>query len=362
MKLILFSRLVFALLYSVSASALAGASADSGGDEGRDGVNVEQAWGSQKVRFISLRNIAGEDPEDLFGDERDVARTGVCDFSSASMSFLRPLSDNGLIYIPENKITLEAIEESESGKFWEDFRKAAQGQRPILYVHGYNTGFVKGCEQAALFQANLKLQDRLLLFSWPSDGAILNYARDEADLFWSVAPLEATLKHMVEQFGEGGFDVLGHSLGARGVFFALVQLAHGHDGELPLVNQLVFTAPDIDAGVFVQYLADIRPLARYISLYVSDNDRPLALSREVHGYPRLGQTGEHLDKVQGIDIIDVSNTAVQSFSGHLYHLYNPRMLQDLGLLLNAGQHAAQRQQLDRVGKNRWRIRGVTLER
>ncbi len=311
------------------------------------------------VSYITLRNKTGEtDPKNRFGDERNSIHTGQCAFSNVSLSLLSPLSRNGLVYIPENLIQLEAVSDVEVSVFWDEIKTATQGQRPILYLHGYNTSFVKSCEQAALFQANLNLESRLILFSWPSDGAILNYARDESDLLWSVAPLERVLVDMVEQFGAGGFDVVAHSLGTRGVFLALVQLARRHHESIPLINQLVLTAPDIDAGIFQQYLTAIQPLTYNLSLYASENDKPLVLSEEVHGYPRLGQPGPHLDNLDGIEIIDISDVGVRSFSGHLYHLYHDGVMQDLDLLLNQGVPASERETLTASTKNRWRLKEV----
>lgn len=313
----------------------------------------------QAVHFVTLRNLTGEsEPEDRLGDERDRVRTGRCIVSHAPYGLLsmpEVFSRNGFVYLPENRIGLEAVRLVDSEQFWEDFAAARNGQRPMLYLHGYNTSFAKACEQASQFQSNLKAGGRLLLYSWPSDGALLNYARDEADLFWSVAQLELTLQQMIANFGAGGFDVIGHSLGARGLVFAMVLLGHSRHEQLPLVNQLVLTAPDIDADVFKQYLPLLRPLARNITLYVSDNDRPLALSREVHGYPRLGESGDHLDDIKGVQIIDVSDIKVRSFSGHLYHLYHDRVTSDLGLLLNQGVLADQRAGLSRQAPSRWRV-------
>jgi esterase/lipase superfamily enzyme len=314
---------------------------------------------TQTVSYITLRNKTGNTaPEAVFGDDRDLIHTGQCVLSHTPFDIPQSLSLNGLVYIPDNLIRLKAVNLSSNASFWHKIEQATQGQRPILYLHGYNMSFARSCKQASLFQTNLNLGNRLVLFSWPSDGALLNYARDEADLFWSVAPLEAVLEQMLEQFGVGGFDVVAHSLGARGLFLALVQLAHRHHERLPLLNQLVLTAPDIDAGIFKQYLPNIRPLARNITLYVSDNDRPLALSQEVHGYPRLGESGPHLNDIEGVEIIDITDIGVRSFSGHLYHLYHDSVVHDLNQLLNDGRHAGQREILLKTDDNRWQLRAT----
>ena len=85
------------------------------------------------------------------------------------------------------------------------------------------------------------------------------------------------------------------TLGTRGVLLALVMLAEEEQSDAPLFNQVVLIAPDIDVEMFKQYLPLIKPLVKNITVYVSANDAPLALSRQVRGYPRLGESGKHLD-------------------------------------------------------------------
>jgi len=314
---------------------------------------------SQSVPFISLRNVSGSDEADeFFGDERDQAYTGNCElsrFSFGSLASLKSYVENSYLYIPDSLIDVTGITAVKPKTMWRDLKKTSGQNRPVLYLHGYNMSFARSCKQAALFARNLDIEGRLLLFSWPSDGALLNYSRDEEDLQWSVFPLEAILNEMQTQFGPGGFDVVAHSLGGRGMVYALRQIAHRQAGKRPFLNQLILIAPDIDAGIFKQYLPSIRPLAANISLYVSDNDKPLALSREVHGYPRLGETGKHLQGLKGVEVIDVSDIGRRSFSGHLYHLYHERVIADLNILLNSGQTAAKRTRLKKTGRQYWRL-------
>ena len=77
-------------------------------------------------------------------------------------------------------------------------------------------------------------------------------------------------------------------------------------------------------------------------MYASENDNPLRLSHEVHGYPRLGEAGENLVVMQGLDTIDVSISAGREVTGHLYHLYNDRVRADLGFLLRDNMAADKR--------------------
>jgi len=306
------------------------------------------------VPFVTLRNKTGSsEAAKYFGDDRGIRRAGHCILSRTSLEVLKPIAENAPFYIPDDIVELEAIEEHGLENFWSDLDVTRKTKRPLLYTHGYFIDFERGCKRASIFQASQALAGRFLFFSWPSDGAILNYTRDESDIYWSVAPLQKTLTDMAEHFGAGGFDVAAHSLGTRGVFLALVQMSGSERAPKPLINQLVLIAADIDVDIFRQYLPGIRTLARNITIYVSANDTPLALSRQVHGYPRLGEAGPQLDGIAGVDIIDLSEIPVRSPSGHVYHLYNDAVIRDLNQLLNGGKSAAQRSNLKQTGDNYW---------
>jgi esterase/lipase superfamily enzyme len=306
------------------------------------------------VPFITLRNKTGSsDATEYFGNERNGVHAGYCDLSRTPLEALELIAEKAPFYIPDDIVELDTVRELSMEEFWRNLEGTLDGRRPVLYTHGYYISFERGCKRASLFQDSLGLTGRFLLFSWPSDGAILNYTRDESDLYWSVTPLAETLVGMVGRFGAGNFDIAAHSLGTRAVVLALAQIANEKRGNTPLVNQLVLLAPDIDAGVFRQYLARIRPLVRRITIYVSGNDTPLAVSRQLHGYPRLGESGSHLENLTGVDIIDVTGIPVRYPSGHLYHLYNDVVAGDLVQLLDGDKPAAQRSNLKRTGEGYW---------
>ena len=319
-----------------------------------------------RIPFLTLRNKTGSDEAaDIFGGERDILRAGYCDVSRTRLQALKSIADNVPFYVPEDILQLDAIQESSVENFWASFEKGSNGRSPTLYTHGFYVSFDRGCRRASDFKRSLGLAGRLVLFSWPSDGVIVNYTRDEADLYWSVDPLQKVLSLMVERFGAGKINVAAHSLGTRGVMLALVRMANAeHAGKLaakPLINQVVLIAPDIDAGIFKQYLPHIKSLVKNITIYVSEHDSPLALSRQVHGYPRLGEPGSHLDGLDGVEIIEVSDVPVQYPSGHLYHLYNDKVAADLYQLLNENKTAAERSDLKQTGENYWRLRPETVE-
>jgi esterase/lipase superfamily enzyme len=355
---------VFGIVFLVSLVAACGpddyAMAQSGTNQGTNSKAPSEDGSQRTVAFITLRNKTGNSKATkYFGDDRSIRRAGHCVLSRTPLKLLQPIAESAPFYIPDDVIELDKVRELSMEDLWSDLEASRDTHRPLLYTHGYFIDFERGCNRASVFQASLGLAGRFLLFSWPSDGAILNYTRDESDLYWSVAPLGQTLTDMVGRFGAGGFDVTAHSLGTRGVFLALVQMAETAQVTKPLINHLVLLAADIDTGIFKQYLPRIRPLARNITIYVSANDTPLALSQQVHGYPRLGESGPHLDGLTGVDIIDLSGISVRYPSGHLYHLYNDAVISDLNQLLNGGKPASQRSNLKQKGENYWLLQPET---
>lgn len=98
----------------------------------------------------------------------------------------------------------------------------------------------------------------------------------------------------------------------------------------------------MDFGIFERVLPRIRPIVSSIKVYVSDEDRPLAVSAQLHGYHRLGLAGKDVEALDGVEVIDVSGVPNESASGHLYHIHLRQVGQDLERLLSDDLPAADR--------------------
>ena len=349
--------LIFTLLLSV----IIGISVKAIGANQPASVNTKEMGSDEgsetllTVPFITVREKTGSDKvSEYFSGERGSFHAGYCDITSTWLDRLKLLTDK-LPYFPEEIVNLSAIREVPVEALLQDLNNTRQQRRPVVYLHGFYIDFARGCRRASLFQRSADLNGRFLFFSWPSDGAITNYTRDESDLYWSVEPLRQKLSRLVNQFGAGNIDIAAHSLGTRGVMLAMVMMAQANKDNKPVFNQVVLMAPDIDEGIFRQYLPMIKPLANNITVYVSDNDQPLAIARQVHGHPRLGESGEHLDGLDGVEIIDVTDMSVRAPSGHVYHLYNEMVIEDVAQLLNDNKRAAERINLKQTGNNYWRL-------
>jgi esterase/lipase superfamily enzyme len=306
------------------------------------------------VPYLTLRNRTGSnDPADFYGADRSEMKSGWCDVTQLELKFLAPAAEAAPFRIPDEIIRVRQIRELQRDTFWDQFEEHARGHRPVLYVHGFYIDFEKGCRRATVLQENAGLQGGLLWFSWPSDGSLLDYTRDEVDLNRSVPDLSETIIEMEEKFGKGNLNLMGHSLGARGLALALYDLSSIKPDVR--VRDVVLLAPDIDIQVFRELLPRIRDLAETITIYTAPSDRPLALSAQVHGYPRLGQSGNDLSDLPDVEVIDVGDLSVRSPTGHLYHVYNEEVGDDLNQLLNEGMPAGSRRNLVKAGPNLWKL-------
>lgn len=310
------------------------------------------------VPFLTLRNQTdADDPGDLFGDDRSTLRAGNCHVHPLDFPGLASLSGAAPSFLREELLDVEDVALSDPGEIFGGLETGEEARAPVIYVHGYYISFEKGCRRAALLQANAKLSDRFLWFSWPSNGSLASYPQDEADLYWSVPDLADAIIGLADRFGDGVVDVAGHSLGARGVALALYEVA-ARAPDIRL-DEIVLLAPDMDFEIFQRMLPRISPITDNITVYVTSGDRPLALSAQLHGYPRLGQAGNAVETLEGVEVIDLSDLPPDSLTGHLYHIYSAGVGDDLHQLLNQGKHAAQRRNLFQIGSNLWRLRQGT---
>lgn len=321
---------------------------------------------AESVPFLTLRDrTGGASPAAAFGGDRGDLSAGFCVLTEPA-GFLAPIAEATALKLPGRDFELSALHLHDPGAVFDRLEETAAGNIPALYVHGYYEGIARNCVRAGMTRRNLGLDGRLLMFSWPSDEDILRYASDEADLYWSVPAIADATREMVRRFGPGRVDLIGHSLGGRGVVLALDEISRDAADSGPLVDDVVLIAPDMDFDVFVQHLPRIRDLARTITVYVSDRDLPLAISAELHGFPRLGQTGNDTALLGGVEVIDVSamsgigaidipGAPASSLSGHIYHLSSSDIAADIAALLNDGHRAADRPALAPAGPNLWRL-------
>ena len=113
-------------------------------------------------------------------------------------------------------------------------------------------------------------------------------------------------------------------------------------------REIILAAPDVDADVFRNELAPaLAKAGKRVTLYASSKDMALQASKEVHGYPRAGDTADGIVLVPGVDTIDASQVD-DSILAHSYFVESIPVIRDIGQMLRGNRGPAQRPLLKAV--------------
>jgi esterase/lipase superfamily enzyme len=307
-------------------------------ERGAEGIPVDVAYVTNR-----LAQTAGSG-QPIFGGERGPAGLGRCQVVFSPIPVIDRIAPRLPFYLADETRDLSIAPRADAEAFWAEVQAEAANTASgsiVVFVHGYNYGFERTCKAAAELQRTLAGKATVLMFSWPSNGRPMDYVPDQADVEWSVPLLAQLLADLADRLGPERVQVLAHSLGSRGVIFALERLRAERENR-PLIGQLVLMAPDFDAQVFVERLPVLLPLVAGITLYASSNDTPLKASRQLHQAARLGEAGEFLTVAPGMQTVDVSPLGRYQVMGHEYFRFNPAAAADLVELLGEGRRAAGR--------------------
>ncbi|MEE9427237.1 MAG: alpha/beta hydrolase [Paracoccaceae bacterium] len=202
----------------------------------------------------------------------------------------------------------------------------------FVFIHGYNVRFEKAARRAAQLAYDMNYSGVPVLYSWPSRGSTIGYIPDTAVVRLSGRRLSRFLDDLVEKSGAETIHIIAHSMGNRALTDALelMALRHGLDeNSEPIFDQILFAAPDVDAGLFVKMIETIRPIARRLTLYASSEDWALQSSRKLHGNaPRAGQGGQDTLVNGSIDSIDMSELG-EDMLAHSYFAQDSSALADM---------------------------------
>lgn len=245
---------------------------------------------------------------------------------------------------PAKHVVLQSVTplpaDSFFGQMQGEFADGAKTEA-FVFVHGYNVAFDQAARRAAQIAVDMGYPAVPILYSWPSHGRTLAYVADTAVVRLSGRRLAGFLDDLVDKSGATTIHIIAHSMGNRAMTDALEILALKRQidsGDDPLFGQVVFAAPDVDAGLFTEMIRTIRPIARRLTLYASEQDWALVSSRKLHGNaPRAGQGGVDTLASADIDSIDMSELG-EDMLAHSYFADDNSALADMVALFwrNAG--------------------------
>ncbi|HIF01021.1 MAG TPA: alpha/beta fold hydrolase [Planctomycetes bacterium] len=237
------------------------------------------------------------------------------------------------------------------------------GGEVFVFVHGYNVTFKDAARRTAQMAHDLEFPGVPVLFSWPSlgEGTLAGYREDERSAEWCEEDVMDFVTVIAEQSGARRIHLIAHSMGNRVLTGVLRRLAYSYrSGNIPKFNEVILTAPDVDAETFKLAIAPrITGIADRFTVYASQNDVALKASAVIHtDGTRLGQGGRYLTafpRFRKIDMIDASNVDTSLFAvNHFYYGDSPTVLDDIANVL-IGARAESRGLKTLIPKTAWRV-------
>jgi pimeloyl-ACP methyl ester carboxylesterase len=249
----------------------------------------------------------------------------------------------------------------------EQFRSAVNcdlngpGERGTLlvFIHGSNTTFDKATKAFSEFAWDMKGSAAAVLFSWPAYNFAGEQLRDYNENLRNADNSRSDLREFLiglKTLEYKKMVVISHSMGGYLVLGALREIALSNQLQSLRIDQVVFSAPDIDVALFRNDLIElgkqISPLN--MTLYASKFDWPLAFSKMLRrsSSVRAGFVGDDdswrkVAAIPGLYAIDVSGLKPREvwerdgIWGHSHHL-NEHLQIHIGKLLTHGGTPEQR--------------------
>jgi esterase/lipase superfamily enzyme len=314
-------------------------------------VGVPAAANIVPIYFATNRVPSGDPtPEAFYGNAAGPLSFGRAEVSIPAGHQLGAIEEPSLLSLelnaaPKRHVLLQAVTAMDERAFLDRLQeqiRQSDDKSLFIFVHGYNVDFAEAARRTAQMANDLVWNGVVLLYSWPSQGNADDYWSDEKSATASAAELETFLESIAAYAGDATIHVVAHSMGNVPTLAALAHHAEetGATG-VPLIDELVMAAPDIDAGEFPGLAQRVKPAARRLTLYVSQYDDALKLSGLLREAARAGDASAGIMIVPGVDTIDAS-AVDNDLIGHSYYGENRQVLADIFNLLRSHQPPADR--------------------
>lgn len=200
--------------------------------------------------------------------------------------------------------------------------KSAAYGKAGLFIHGYNYSHQEALFRLAQMAADSKVEDRAILFDWPSQAEVTGYVADKD----SAAFARDDLAKVLAELSGGGVrpTILAHSMGAWLAVESVRQLSlMGNQKAIRSIDQLVLAAPDIDIDVLRKQLSVTGRLSKPIVVLASKDDIALALSKRLAGSAATAGSLDiddprtrELAVKENLDVVDISTIPSLNGTNH----------------------------------------------
>ncbi len=219
-----------------------------------------------------------------------------------------------------------------------------KSRRVMVFVHGFNNRYEDAVYRFAQIVHDSGTDVAPVLFTWPSRGSVFAYNYDKESTNYSRDALEMMLRRLATAPNVGEITVMAHSMGSWLTVEALRQMAIRDGRVAPKITNVILASPDLDVDVFGRQLAEIGPKRPHFTLFVSQDDRALSLSRRISGnIDRLGQVDPTVEPYRtefekaGIVVLDLTKLKGGDNLNHGKFAESPEVVKLIGNRLIAGQ-------------------------
>jgi esterase/lipase superfamily enzyme len=228
--------------------------------------------------------------------------------------------------------------------------KLAKSKRKdiYIYVHGYKVVFENPLLVGAELWHFLGYDGVAIAYAWPSTPKRLAYFSDLETTSLSAYNLRILLEYLAKDTDAENIHIIGYSAGTRLVINALNQLALIYQDEKKenfrkylRIGHVILTGSDFDRQLFGAYVDEgILKVSKDITVYLSEMDKALSLSKWLFKRDRLGQMWDEnmmtdfiadwLWKTEDLIFIDVTDAeSSHTGNGHAYFRQSPWVSSDI---------------------------------
>lgn len=313
---------------------------------------IQRGLGSPKPNYdvvpvfyaTDREDTGNQDPVSRYSGERSRNGTlayGICEVTIPSTHVPGNLESPSWLHFeyypdPEKHVVLKSVQPLERDPFYVKLTAAVTAsptKEAVVFIHGYENSFENAARQTAQLVRDAHFEGAPILYSWASKGRVFAYTEDEDTVQWTAFHLRDFLEEVAQRSHAKKIHLIAHSMGNRALASALQMIASRRDPKAsPPFDQVILAAPDIGADTLNLFAREIRPMAERLTLYASENDDALLLSKFIHGAVRAGQKSAYLLVVSGIDTVDASAVRTD-FLGHAYYAKSATILDDIQKIL-----------------------------
>jgi esterase/lipase superfamily enzyme len=309
--------------------------------------------GASRVDMLVATTRKRADPAEMFSGDRGPAPA----FANIMVSIPPPSARQvGEVQwprqVPGNPatefVTLKAdvIDRTQALGWFHRTLRTVPKRQVLVFIHGFNNRFDDAVFRFAQIVHDSDAPVVPILFTWPSRGSVLAYGYDRESTAYSRNALESLLTAISRDPAVGEISILAHSMGNSLALETLRQMAIRDGRVTPKIRNVLLAAPDVDVDLAREAIVDMGPRANRpaFTLFVSQDDRALAVSRRVWGSEaRLGAINPDQEPYRtqleqaNVTVLDLTKLKAGDALNHGKFAESPEVVQLIGRRLAEGQ-------------------------